>query len=300
MLKEDEIIEVSGGGEDVRSEADLDALADSGNKATNRERPMVADKEKPQATDTDSFEFTHGGKTVKGTRDQILKWAQQGYDYPQRAQKLNQEKAKWDQEKQQWESEWGIYRQVDTFAKQNKDWWDTVSRSFATRETPTGSTPQPANGQDPYQLLAQKISQLEPLVQQFVEEKRTLHQQAEDSKLDQEISTLQNAHSELDWKSLDENGKSLEARVLEHAQENGISTFRAAFRDLLHDELVAKAQGLGKIAVAKGIQNRTKLGVLGSTPTPGRPVPQKQRNMRTTSYEDLENDIREELRLGRS
>lgn len=288
--------------EDLRTHADLDLLADNDSKATNRERPMAEEKEKPETKQTDQFEFSHGGKTVKGTREQILKWAQQGYDYPQRAQKLNQERAKWDQEKQQWESQWGVYREIDNFAKQNKDWWDTVQRSFQTRgQAPTPPNGQiPANGHDPYapkfQLLEQKLSQLEPLVQQFVEKERTLHEKTEDDKLDQEIQTMQSAHSDLDWNTLDENGKSLETRVLEHAQKSGISTFRAAFRDLLHDELVSKAQSLGKIAVAKGIQNRTKLGVLGTTPTPGRKMPQQTRDIRKTSYEELENDIREELR----
>jgi len=295
---------------DVRTDAELDRLADDSDKATNRERPMSEPEAKPKASESEEFEFIHGGKPVRGTREQILKWAQQGYDYPQRAQKLNQEKAKWEQEKQKWEQSWGIYKQIDEYAAKNKEWWDFIQKGWQNR----GAVSQPATasqeipgqipGNDPYapkfQLLEQKISQLEPLVSQFMEEKKLLHEKAEDEKLDKEIKSIREQHADLDWVSLDENGKSLELRVLEHAQKNGIPTFKAAFRDLLHDELITKAQSMGKLAVAKGIQNRTKLGVLGESPTPTKGVPVKNRDIRKTSYEELEQDIREELRLMRS
>ena len=125
-----------------------------------------------------------------------------------------------------------------------------------------------------------------------------MHEQKQDQALDQEVQSIREKHADLDWNTLDENGKHLELRVLEHAQANGISSFKAAFRDLLHDDLISRAASQGKLAIAKGIQNRSKLGVLGESPTPQKGMPTPNRNMRTTSYEDLEADIREEIRRG--
>lgn len=288
------------------SNEELDLLADSTDKARNSERPM-SDKDvqtpEPKAS-KEEYEFTHNGKQVKGTRDQIIKWAQMGYDRPQVAQKWNQEKQQWEQEK----SKYKVYQDIDAYASQNKEWWDHVSKSWQNRNQPTQpqatqptgeQTGQPAY--DPrYQTLEQKLSQLEPLVQELTQFKQTQAIQEEDTKLDKEVQSIRESHQDLDWESLDANGKSLETRVLEHARDTGIRSFRAAFRDLLHEELVGKAESLGKLAVSKGIQNQTKLGVLGQSPTSRMSRPEPKRNMRQTSYEELEREIRDELRTSKS
>lgn len=299
--------QVESAGADVRTDHELDSLADDSGKATNRDRPMKAELEKQAAKPpADQFEFVHNGKPVKGTREQILKWAQMGYDYPMRAQKLTQEKQQWDAKRQDWEKQWGLYKQIDDYAKTNKDWWQFVQQSWQNKGVAQPATPQ--NGApaatDPYapkfQALEQKLSQFEQIAQTLQEEKRASVEKEEDQRLEQEIRSIREQHKDLDWDTLDENGKSLELKVLEHAQSTGIPTFKAAMRDLLHDELVTRAQTAGKLAVSQGIQKRTRLGVIGETPTPTKGMPPRNRDMRKTSYEEIENEIREELRSGRT
>jgi hypothetical protein len=308
-------VENTSAGADVRSNEELDALADKTDTATNHERPMrEAEKpaEKEKAPD-ETFEFTHNGKPIKATREQLIKYAQQGYDYPQRAQKLNLERQKWEQERQNWEKQWGVYRQIDDYARQNQEWWNLVQNAWSNRSNPqTLASAQPNDpiaasnpGQnDPYaprfQVLESKLSQLEQLAATIAEEKRIQQEREQDQKLDSEIQSIRQQHSDLDWDSLDENGKSLEMRIMEHAQATGIPSFRAAMRDLLHEQLVGRAESLGKLAISKGIQNRTKIGVLGESPTPTKAMPSQPRDIRKTSYEELEREIREELRSGRS
>lgn len=297
---------------DERSNEELDSLADNDVARNSPERPISeapAQRESSPAARED-YEFIHNGKPIKATREQILKWAQQGYDYPQKAQKLNQEKTQWDQQRQGWEKNWGVYKEIDDYAKQNKEWWDNVQQAWQTRgqNSQTQNFNPPQNSQNipaefqPYlskiQSLEEKLSKLEPTVSEFIQEKQSLRQKESDTKLDQEIQSIREKHKDLDWNSVDENGKSLETRVLEHAQETGIPSFRAALRDLLHDDLMSRAQAQAKQSVAKGIQSRTKLGVLGESPTSQKGRESNNRNIRNTSYEELEREIRDELKRG--
>lgn len=288
---------------DTRTTEDLDKLADQSEIARNSERAMNAPKEnKAPAAKEESFEFEHGGKKVKGTRDQIIKWAQMGYDRPQAMQKFNQEKQAWENQKKQWESQWEVYKQIDDFAKSNSDWWKYVESNWQNRTNFQPGQPAPGAPAHPPQIdprlqsFERELSEIKPVVSEIKTALQTWQETREDQELDSEIQSIRGQHKDLDWESLDENGKSLETRVLEHAQQNGIRTFKTAFRDLLHDELLNRAEASAKLAVSKGIQQRTKLGVLGQSPTSKTQAPQRTKDIRKTSYEELEDEIRQELR----
>jgi hypothetical protein len=298
---------------DSRTDEELDALADN-NTASNKERAMSEEPVKEAPAQKEDYEFVHNGKPIKATRDQIIKWAQMGYDRPQFAQKLNQEKAQWLQEKTQFEqlrSKYKPYEEIDQWASKNPDQWQRLEALWKQNQNPSYQASQNpesvgnAGGEfQPYiskiQLLEEKLGKFEPIVSQIMEREQEAKIKEEDSKLDQEIRSIQTQYKDLDWNSLDAEGKTLETRILEHAQTSRIPTFRAAMRDLLHDDLMNRGQAQAKLSVAKGIQSRTKLGVLGESPTSQRGRESNTRNIRETSYEDLERDIREELRRGAS
>lgn len=298
---------------DTRSTDELDAIADQADSPRNSpERPMSKEPEKGSQGSKEEYEFVHNGKPVKGTRDQIIKWAQMGYDRPQFAQKLNQEKLKWEQEKSQFEQvkqKYTPYQQIDEWASKNPTQWQQLEALWKQGvANPHGFSQQPSQSaqipQDlqPYlskiQSLETQLQQLAPTVQQMVEKEQLFQQKEEDSKLHQEIQSIRESHKDLDWNTIDGNGKSLETRVLEHAQANGISKFGPAFRDLLHDELISRAQAQAKLGVARGIQTRTKLGVLGESPTSQKGMASNIRDIRNTTYNDIEGEIREELARG--
>lgn len=277
---------------------DLAARAESPKKEP-AERQMTKDPA-PKQEIQDLIEFKHGGKTIKGTRDQLIKWAQQGIDFPQRAQKLNQEKAQWEQQRQQWEQNTSQYRQIDEWAAKNPQEWQKIQSAY--QQAKQGLTPQ---GQQPtthaenleIQRLKQQLSELTPLVQNINQEFTTSKQQAEDQQLDQLVTEIRDKYKDIDWDTPDDNGKPLEYRVLEFAQENGIKRFDTAFKAYYHDELVQRAEAQAKQNVSKDIQTKTKLGFLGSTSTPKRGI-QTVKDVKNKSYENIMGEIREELASG--
>lgn len=263
-------------------------------KGEPAERAMTKEPEAPVKEDL--IEFTHNGKQIKGTRDQLIKWAQQGYDYPQKAQKLNQDKAKWEADRQKWEQSYSPYKQIDDWAKKNPEAWQKMQESWKQAQAAPAATTS-----DPYatkfQSLEAKLNQFEQVINPVVEKLSTAEQQEHDQKLDQEIQSIREKHKDLDWTTIDENGKSLEYKVLEHAQKNGIRNFTTAFKDFCHDELISRAEAQAKLNVSKDIQTKSKLGILGTSPTPKKGI-SVVKDVRSKSYNDIEAEIREELRSG--
>ena len=109
-------------------------------------------------------------------------------------------------------------------------------------------------------------------MKQFLQEMQTQKmeklQQEEDSKLDQSIKSIQEKYPNLDFKAQDQNGFSLEQRVVNHAVENGFPTFRAAFLDYYHDNLEKLAEARGRELVSKEMDKRKKLGLLDENSAP--------------------------------
>jgi hypothetical protein len=293
---------------DTRTTEDLDKLADSTETSRNGTRGMTqetAPAKEAAKSKTEEYELEIGGKKVKGTREQVIKWAQMGYDRPQFMQKYNQaqqERAKLKEQEKTYGQKYSVYQQIDDYAAKNPEWWNYIQQGWQTRGThQPGATPAATTGavQDPrVDTLASTLNQVQQFIQQTQQEKQIAFQKEKDQELDSEIKSIRESHKDLDWDSIDENGKSLELRILEHGSTNGIPTFRAAMRDLLHDDLLARASSQAKISVAQGIQQKTKLGVLGTSPTPTKWTPKSNKPIRQTSYEDLEAEIREELRQG--
>lgn len=279
----------------------MDELVNGTTESNTREIPMTKD-ETPEASAAakpaeELMEFFHNGKPIKGTREQIIKWAQMGYGVPQTMQKFNQDKTQWETQKTQWEKQWGHYRQVDDWAKNNPDQWQRIQASLQNPDqgqnpSATNSTPLPE-----IQSLKAELNQIKGVAQTWQEHMTQQQTKAEDEKLNQEIQSIQEKYKDLDWKNPDETGKSLEFKVLEHAQSNGIKNFATAFKDFYHDELISRAEAQAKQNVSKGIQAKTKLGILGESPTPRKGVAPVT-DVKNKSYEDIMSEIRAERAQG--
>lgn len=307
----EEIESTSPAQEDL-TDQQMDDLVSRSEKPSNRDIPMTREDPKAQPekdpVDNDlNFEFKHNGKTVKATREQMLKWAQQGYNYPQLLQKFNQEKSTWEKTRQQAEAQYGQYQQIDQWAKQNPQAWQQLQHLYQQLQTgqitqgqynqQTQAVQNQAQAQNPqsFAQLDPQIAQKFNEVSEFVQSEK---EKAEDRELDQEIQSIRAKHKDLDWESLDENGKSLEARVLEHATELGTKKFSVAFKDLLHDELLARAQAQAKQQVSKGIQQKTRLGLLSESSTPKKPGFSQAKDPKKQTYEELAREAIEELKAG--
>jgi hypothetical protein len=112
--------------------------------------------------------------------------------------------------------------------------------------------------------------------------------------LDAEVQDIRKQYPDQPWDVLDENGQSLEMRVYDHAIKNGIQSFKTAFRDLMHDNLVKYHADKAREAAVKELQAQRKQGLIGVST-----APQVQNPMaapkKFTSYDDAANAALAEL-----
>jgi hypothetical protein len=139
-----------------------------------------------------------------------------------------------------------------------------------------------------------------PLMKEFLQEMQTqkLEKQRadEDAQLAQSMKSLQEKYPQLDFAAQDGSGLSLEARVLNHAVNNGFPTFRAAFLDYYHDSLEQQAEARGREAMHKEAQKRQRLGLLDDNgpasapqPTPFPRKPQSWNDPQLSGHNILQN-----------
>jgi archaellum component FlaC len=280
---------------EIDSEEAADAALES--IAPTEGSPILDDK--PAAAPVDEFDLTVGGKQIKAKRDQLVQWAQQGYNAPTQISKLTKEIDTWKKQfsdiepkYKELESKFSQYNEIDSYVRQNPAFWDHVQQAWQNRTQALNDQSNP---------LAQMVSQLQSEVQGLVQYKTQIEEQQakyretkEDQEYLQSFEELKKQHSDIDFVTPDEEGKTLEYRVLEHAQMNGIKNFKTAFRDFYHDELVKRAESRAKESFVKDKQKNTKLGILGIT---NRPTKTVSTDFRGKSYDDLADEAKQELGL---
>lgn len=268
------------------TDAEMDSLIEG--KSESHDIPMKSE-EAPVQTPQE-YTIKVGGQEIKAPWEKIQTWAQLGYNYPQKAQEFNQMKARFDeiskkeQTLQELEQKWKPYKEVDEFASKNPDWWNQVQQSYRERLHGAQTNPE-------IQSIKQEFQQFKEFMQSQMQEKQTLKQREEDQTLAKDIESIRKSFPNIDFDSPDEEGKSLETKILEHAMGMGLDGskpghFRAAFRDFYHDHLVGKAREEGKELVSKEVQKRTKLGILGESPKPTKGLKVAE-NVKDKTYEEL-------------
>lgn len=266
------------------AEAQGDSSAIDAALAGIGESPMPAAAESAPAAEAQApvwngseWKFTGNGKEiVPESREKLLQWASQGHNYSQRMGDLNKTHAQRmaeadarDAHAKELEQKYSPFSQVEDFAQKNPGWWDHVQKSFHDREIPQGLDPQIAQVLSP---LAEKVGSLEKFIQTQQELAQQAQQQQEfqkqDQALDAEVESIRKQYPNIDLSAPDESGESLERRVYKHAADNGIGTFRAAFRDLLFDQLSVQQSAQNRIQAVRSQQTQAKAGVLGQTQAP--------------------------------
>ena len=292
--------------------AEVDELLES-IEAPRGERPMSGGEESPAtgtapqapaAPDPNAWrqnfqwEFDHGGKKVSpDSADKARTWMQLGYQANTRFQELKSREAEFQKQRQEIEARgkhYSQYDEVDKYARQNPEWWNHVEEQYKQRAV---------HGLDPslapiVQPLMQRLEATEGFIQtmQQAEEERKLAEH--DQALAADVETIRKDFPTIDLAATDpETGRTLEWKVLNHAQQNGIHSFRAAFKDLFYDKLVEEAKAASLSTIAKGHAGAAKRGVLGHSPVPTKTLKPAQ-NVRGKSYEDLTQEALQELGIG--
>lgn len=232
------------------------------------------------------IEFTWNGKQIKAPLDRAKQWAQQGYDYAQKMAEFNRRQEEIAQKEAWAKTAEDRYKPIDEYVQQNPQFWDFVTQQWQQQQLQA----QGQGGLDPSNPVVQKllseINDVKQFKQTLEQERQTQQRVQEDQQLDGEIKSIREQYKDLDFDAPQADGTSLEQRVLKHAIDNGIKSFKTAFRDLLHDELLKKAEERGKEAITKDIQKRNKTGLLGVSPTPRKGVNHAE-DIKTKSYDRL-------------
>lgn len=284
----------SGGNHDIPMHGPEEPAAPAAQGAETPEAQPKAETQ-PAPTPADEIEFQHDGKAIKIARNdpRLITWLQQGYNYPQAIAK---ERQRVEQERQAFEKQYSPYKTIDEYAKQNPDWWSHVQQAFEQRDAQPKAGDSPELAQIKAQLRQEIMAEIKPIQEKFtsIEQKEQAEQVArEDQALGSEIQSIREQYSNLDWQSPDQAGMTLEQRIIKHAIENKIESFRAAFRDYSFDHLAKLHEERGKETVQKDIQQRQKLGIIGQSSTPKKGIKPAE-NVKTKSYDDLMREAKEE------
>lgn len=226
--------------------------------------PPAPVEEKAPEWDGSSWAFeTQGKKVVPDSRDKLMTWASQGYNYSQRMNQFNRQQSEWQAKLAAAEAErakLAQYAQIDEYAAKNPEWWKHVTEQYGKREA-FNLPPEVAP-------LVERLEQTEGILKQWQEAQQAERMSQADQWLDGEINDFKKSYPQLDLGSVDESGKSLELRILEHANDIGATSFRAAARDYLHDKLIEHAKAEARMSVAKSTEQARAKGILGVSPAP--------------------------------
>lgn len=228
----------------------------------------------------EEWAFETGGKRiVPQSRDDILGWANRGYNYSQRMGELNKTHAQRMAEAEakakaaaDLEAKYSPFHSVNEYATKNPQWWEHVQQSYEQRlAQDKGIDPNLAQILNPLQEKLSRLEQ-EALQRQQLEEQTKLaaHEKQEDEALDADIQATRKLpeFANIAWDAKDAEGQTLELRVLKHGIENKISSYRAAARDYLHPQLLNQQSADSRQKAVQEKQAQAKAGILGKTPAP--------------------------------
>lgn len=251
------------------------------------ENPSEGTQQEATPPPVQEYSFTHSGKEIKAPIDNILKWASQGYDAPNRIGDLSKQIEDYKQKEGQFKQYEERYGAVDKYAKENPQWWDHVSKSYQQllAESQGSQSPQLTEFQ-------KELEELKNFKLQLEQDRQSEQMKREDETYQNELSALTKAYPKIDFNTVGPDGKSLEYKVLQHAKENGIKKFTTAFRDFYHDELMKMQAEGAKESLLKERQAKQKFGILGESFHSAKQV---NNNVKGKSYADLEKEALREL-----
>ena len=243
------------------SEPTVDEMFESVSEQPASEQPQA----EPEKQAEIEYEYTALGATRKEPISLILKRASQGYDYAQKMEQFKQQQAEIESAKARADELHGKYAQIDDYARENPDWYDHWSQAYEQRQTYGQQPDQPAVDFSPVKEEIDALRNEFSSVKEFITQQQ---QSQEDGKYWDEVKKVQQEFPDIDLNQSDETGKTLEYKILEHAKDNGIASFRVAFRDFYHDKLKSRMLEQAKQDLIKEDKERRKKGIVGVSNTP--------------------------------
>ena len=243
------------------SEPTVDEMFDSVTEQPAQEQPAAEPQPEPEI----EYEYTALGATRKEPISLILKRASQGYDYAQKMEDFKRQQSEFEKAQAEADAFRQKYAQIDEYARENPEWYDHWSQAYEQRQAYGQQQEQPAVDFSPVKQEIDALKNEFSTVKEFITKQQ---QSQEDGKYWDEVKAIQKEFPEVDFNQSDETGKTLEYKVLEHAKDNGIASFRVAFRDFYHDQLKARMLEQAKQDLIKQDKEQRKKGIVGVSNTP--------------------------------
>jgi len=238
----------------------------------------------------DKFVLNYKGKEIELDAEKAKAYAQKGYDYETKMRDFKVEKKLYEQEIEKQKAQYQELAEINEFAKQNPAFQRLIEQQWAKIQ----------QGQELPVAPEDKISMLETRLNQVLdklnsqEEQLTAKQEAEmEARQEQSIEGYKEKYSDFDWKTKDENGATLEDRIMQQMIDKGVKDFEIMADHVLKTELLARQQMEAKKKIGKQIQHQSKHG-LGKVTSYSQQKAQKTQNVSSKSYDDLlEEGLRE-------
>ena len=265
--------------QDAPQTDDVDTILEQIQQENAPKQPEAA-----PAPKVEEYSFIHNGKEIKADRDKLIRWAQQGYDAPNRLGEMNkklQEYTKKEAQLKEWEQK---YAPVQDFVQKNPEFYQKYLAEVEQQRAQI-----PVAVLDP---LKQEIDQLKNGFQTLEQERAAEKARQEDEIYQKEVGEIKKQYPKVDFDSKDQSGQSLEYRVLQYAIENGIKKFTTAFRDYYHDNLLKMAEETAKEKAIASKQRSVRQGILDVASYPSRKPTTGYTNSK--SYNDLLREAIEE------
>ena len=228
------------------------------------------------------FEYEALGATRKEPISLILKRAQMGYDYAQKQDGLKEREASVESRLAEANARFEKYAHLDDYAAQNPEWYDHWSNAYDQRAAGDTGQEQPAVDFSPVMNEINALRNEFGGVKEFVTQQQ---QSVEDGKYWDEVKGVQKEFPDIDLKQADESGKTLEYKILQHAKDNGIGSFRVAFRDFYFDNLKSRMAEQAKQDLITKDKAMRKQGIVGVSTTPM--LSSKMPDLRNMNESDL-------------
>jgi hypothetical protein len=238
----------------------FDSVVEDHNEPVNEPAPA-----EPKTESEPEFEYSALGATRKEPLSMILKRASMGYDYAQKMEAYKQQQAEVERIRQEAEARHSKFAHLDEYAQQNPEWYNHWSQAYEQRQAGLHQEGTPAIDLSPIKSELDSLKNDFMSVKEFVTKQQ---QSVEDSKYWDELKAVQKDFPDVDLNLADEHGKTLEYKVLEHAKQNGIGSFRIAFRDFYHDKLRSRMYEQAKQDLLKQDKENRKKGIVGVSNTP--------------------------------
>ena len=258
--------------EDVQnSEPTIDEMFDSVVDDANEPVDQVQQPQEPKTAEEQYIEYEALGATRKEPLDLVKKRASMGYDYAQKMEAFKQQQSEWEAKLKRAEELNSKFAHLDEYAQQNPDWYQHWSQAYENRQAGLNGEP----NQEIQAIISPLKEEINSLRSEFTEQlsgvSQFVNQQKqsqEDTKYWDEVKAIQKDFPDVDLNQADETGKTLEYKILEHAKENGIGSFRVAFRDFYHDKIKSRMYEQAKQDLLKKDKELRKQGIVGVSNTP--------------------------------